>query len=362
MIAQIDLISANGQGTGDVAQQLISGGRVDVGRMRPWFDPKTGRSYISVHTGGDLRVKANWKNVPINNNATLRRDEWKHLDEAVIRVARERLKGVEDLKSRGLTYNLNGMGSTVLEYHDVSEALKTTISMDGVTRGQNDGVVFSPNYLPLPIVHVDYELNDRVLNVSRTLGQPLDTTLAEQASRRIAETLEDFLFTDKTYAYGGGTIYSYVNHPDRNMVSGLTAWTASAKTAEGIRDDVLEMKQKALDNKHYGPWVLYIPTAYETVLDEDYDDTRGNTIRQRLMAIEGIAAIKTIDKLPANNILLVEMTSEVVRWINGMDVQNVQWSQEGGMIHKFKVMTIQVPQIRSDQEGNSGLIHMAASH
>ena len=361
MTVNIDLITANGEGTGEVASQLLSGGRIDPGRMRPWVDGR-GRSFITVHTGGDPAKKENWKSLPISNNATLRRDEWKHLDEAVIRVARERLRGVEDLRTRGLTYNLNGMASTVLEYHDVSEALETTISMDGVTRGQNDRVKFTPNYIPLPIIHVDYEINARVLNVSRTLGQPLDTTMAEQASRRISEELEKMLFTDSTYAYGNGTIYSYVNHPNRNKISGLTAWDASAKTAAGIRDDVLEMKQASIDAKHFGPWILYIPTKYETVLDEDYDNTRGNTLRQRLLAIDGIAEIKVIDHLPNNNLLLVEMTSEVVRWINGMNVQNVQWSQEGGMINKFKVMTIQLPQIRADQQGQSGLVHMAASH
>jgi hypothetical protein len=35
----------------------------------------------------------------------------------------------------------------------------------------------------------------------------------------------------------------------------------------------------------------------------------------------------------------------------------VEWQTEGGLITKYKVMTIQVPQVRADQDGNSGIVH-----
>jgi hypothetical protein len=53
------------------------------------------------------------------------------------------------------------------------------------------------------------------------------------------------------------------------------------------------------------------------------------------------------------------MTSDVVRIVQGMALQNVEWATEGGMISKFKVMTIQVPQIRSDQNGKTGIVHLS---
>jgi len=59
--------------------------------------------------------------------------------------------------------------------------------------------------------------------------------------------------------------------------------------------------------------------------------------------------------------LLVQMTSDVVRLVRGMGIQNIEWATEGGMMTKYKVMTIQVPQIRADQNGKSGIVHMAAN-
>ena len=345
---------------GEVAGHVIANGRLDAGMLRPWIG-NDGRAYITVFKGGDPKKLTSYQAVPINTNATLRRDEWKQLDQAVLKISEERLGGVQDLISNGLVYNLgNAMGTTVLEWHDVSDAMEADLTMDGVTRSQGDRPTFGTHYLPIPIIHVDYEINARVLAASRSLGNPLDTTSAERAARKVNEKLEDMLFTNTSYAFGGGTIYSYINYPHRNTVSLSTNWDNASKTAAQILTDVINMKQSSINAYHYGPWMLYIPTAYETVLDKDYDATTpGTTIRERLLKISGIKDIKVVDHLPANNVLLVQMTSDVVRLVRGMGITNVEWQTEGKFITKYKVLTIQVPQIRSDQDDHCGIVHLA---
>lgn len=375
MNTQVDIIE-NGQGYGQVANQLLSMGRkTDIGVMRPWISRKDGKTYFTVFQGGDPGNLKNYKNVRadqlgLQTNGTLRRDEWKQLDEAVMKIAEYRLMGYDDLVSRGLTYELgNGMGSTVLEWHDVGDALTAEVTMDGVTRAQNDRPKFQHNYLPLPITHVDYEINLRALETSRNMGNGIDVTLAERAARRVAETLEKMLFTDWDYGYGDldsrsrNKIYSYVNFPDRIPVTLSTygSWSAdSGTTGADIVNSVLAMKQASINNYFYGPWQVYIPTAYETVLDKDYDTTTpGTTIRERIMKISGIEGIKVIDTLAADNVLMVQMTSDVVRLVRGLGMQNVEWETEGRFITKYKVLTLQVPQIRSDQNGKTGIVHMS---
>jgi uncharacterized linocin/CFP29 family protein len=360
----VDLI-LNGMGKGEVASEFLASSRLDIGSMKP-FIGEDGLPYISVFSGGDPERADNYKTIPIQTNATLRRDEWKQLDEAVLKVAQDRLTGVNDLISKGLVYNLgNAMGTTVLEWHDVSDSQEAVLTMDGVTRGQGDRPVFQTNYLPIPIIHVDYEINTRALEASRKLGNPLDTIMAEHAARKVAEKQEDMLFTNTDYAFGTkddrsrNKIYSYVNFPDRNQQT-IVSWTASAKTASDIISDVLTAKQTSITKKHYGPWTVYIPTGYETKLDEDYDSTTpGTTIRERLLKIAGINEVKVADHLEDDNVLLVEMKSTNVRLVEGMGMQTVQWSTEGRFITKFKVIAIRVPQIRSDQDGNNGIVHMS---
>jgi len=366
--ANVDLL-LNGKAQGDVARQIISNARMDAGMFKPFIDDRTGRAYVTVYKGGDPKSPQSYATVPVNN-ATLRRDEWKTLDEAVLKIAEARLGGIQDLVSRGLVYDIgNGMGSTVLEYHDVSDALEAEMTMDGVNRSKGDRPAYGTHYLPLPIIHADYEINERVLQASRKLGQPLDTTMAERAAKKVQEKLERMLFQDETYSFGGGTIYSYLNHPSRNQItlSDYGSWTDSSTSASAIIELVLAMKQASINDHFYGPWMLYIPTSYETVLDQDYDSTTpGTTIRERIKKINGILDVKVIDYLynsedssSSENVLLVQMTNDVVRLVRGMGIQNVEWSTEGKLIHKYKVMTIQVPQIRADYNGRCGVVHAA---
>lgn len=365
MDVNVDLIS-NGQSQGQVARMMANNGKLDIGRMRPFID-QYGRSCVTVYMGGNPKKKESWKTMVVNAGATLRREEWKALDEAIMEPSRARLGGIEDLIAKNLVYNLgNAMGTTVLEWHDVNEALEAEMTMDGITRGKNDRVTFQHNYLPLPIIYAEYEINTRELAASRNLGNPLDTTMAKRAARKVLEKLEALLFTDTTYTFGEkdsrlrNAIYSYVNFPDRIGVNLSIPWDNSGITGAMIIQDVLEMKQASIDNYHYGPWTLYIPTNYETVLDADYDATTpGTTIRERILKIAGVNEIKVSDTLADDNVLLIQMTRDVIRLVRGMGLQNVQWSEEGGMVTKFKVMTIQVPQIRSDAYGKTGIVHLA---
>ena len=366
MKVNVDLMGQGGQGQGEVAGHMLSQGRLDPGRMRPYID-ESGKCYFTVYKGsGDPTKITSYETVP-TNYATLRRDEWKTLDQAIMKISEARLGGVQDLVSKGLTYNLgNGMATTVLETHDVSDAMEADLTMDGVTRSMGDRPVFQHNYLPIPIIHVDYEINARVLAVSRKMGNPLDVTSAERATRKILDKQEEMLFTNTTYAYGAtdsrtrNSIYSYVNHPDRITRALAVAWNAAAMTGALILADVLDMKQDSINNLHYGPWKLYIPTAYETVLDYDYDvTTPQTTVRERILKIAGITGVQVVDKLPADTVLLVQMTSDVVRLVRGMGIQAVQWGTEGNFITKYKVLTIQVPQIRSDYNSKTGIVHLA---
>ncbi len=351
-----------GHAQGRVAKAIATSGGMSPSEFRPYLDKK-GRPTVVAHSGGDRLDKKNWMKV-YSDKAVLRKDEWKMFDDAVHQVAEKRLNGIEDLEQAGLVHNIgDGMSFTVMEWEDMGDALEAEISMDGVTRAQNSRIEFGMNYLPLPIIHADYELNLRFLKNSRNRGQALDTTMAERAARRVNEKLEELLFTDKEYSFKNGKIYSYLSHPDVNTVVLDNNWDDTAACSpEDIKNDVLAMKQASINKHFFGPWKLYVPTNYETRLDDDYfsgeatGGGRGRTIRQRILDIEGITGVKVIDTLPANTVCLVQMTSDVVRLVRGMGIQNAQWEREGGFIQQYKVMTIQVPQVRSDQNGNTGIV------
>lgn len=348
----MDLI-LNGQAHGDVAARMLDA-NFDPTYMRP-FKGADGRNYVTVNEGGIAKA------VLVSNAATLRKDEWITLDQAVIAAAKPRLRAVADVRGAGLVYNIpNGMAKTILQTETQSDVNEAAISMDGLRESQGDRPHYNLSSLPLPIIHKDFSISARQLAASRNGGSPFDTTMAALAGRRVAELVEQFLLgvsPASAYAFAGGTIYGLTNFPNRNTQS-LTAPTTSGWTGATFLGQVLSMKQKSQDDYMFGPWMLYTAPNWDRYLDDDYSTLKGDiTLRQRVAQIDGILGVRTLDYLTGYAAVLVQMTPDVVRMVIGMEITTVQWDSHGGMQQNFKVMTIMVPQIRADFNSNCGIVH-----
>lgn len=342
-----DFIYKN-KAVGTVAQRLLANGMNPMA-LRPYLED-SGEPMVSGLQSGQAIAHP-------TANATLRKDEWKHYDTAILKAALQRLRITSFLESKGLVYNIpNGMAATVLEYEDMSDMEAAGISMDAVTRGDRDRPEFDINYLPLPIVHKDFTLNIRALNASRTTGAPLDTTMAEAAARKVAEKIEEMILTGASaYAFGGGTLRGLLDFPNANSVTLEAHWDDSAADGETMLSDTLSMKQASINARHYGPWVLLIPTGFETAVDEDFKSNSDKSARSRLLEVSGVEDIIVCDLLTADNIVLLELTAETFRLVKGMGVTVVEWETEGGLVVHYKVMAIIVPQPRADQDDRCGI-------
>jgi hypothetical protein len=394
----------NGEGQGSVAERLIEGGgmfRYDPGMDRPYFNRK-GTRCVTVQNGMVLNNKSGeyepkYQEIPIANlmergiyspvfNATsLRKEEWNMLDQVVLREARLRLRAWADLSAANSFGGFNGMSKMVLEHETMSDVGQAVVDMDGLAEGHTDAPLSQLQGLPLPITHDDFWFSSRRLAVSRNTGTPLDTTRAEMAGRRVAEMIEQTLIgvtTGVTYGgqmtqYGGygtgkngdrtSTVYGYTNYPDRLTYTGLTTPTGSNPAS--TLANVLHMRDLLRNNRFYGPYMLYHSTDWDQYLDNDYILTGGNvatqTLRERLKTIDDIQDVRRLDFLAsASNpftLLMVQMTPDVARAVNGMDITTVQWESVGGMRLNFKVMAIQVPQLRSTFAGRCGILHATTS-
>jgi hypothetical protein len=288
---------------------------------------------------------------------TLRKEEWVHYDQALVEEGKIRLRGIADLQAAGLTIPVpNAMGKTVFQWEKVSDMNPAEVSLSGMARTEDDRIEFDIANLPLPIIHKDFNLNLRTLAASRTTGETLDTTQARIAGRLVAEQLEAMLFVGgKTF--GGNTIYGYLNHPDINPVdfSDNYAWDHASKTGETIFTDVLNAKKALEVDRFFGPYWLYVPSAYSAFIERDFKAASDKSVRTRLMEIDGIQSIKVCDQLTADNVVLVQATRDVVALVDGEPLQTIQWDIEGGFVVKFKAFQIAVPLIRSDAAGRCGV-------
>ncbi len=233
------------------------------------------------------------------------------------------------------------------------------ISLDGLARGDSDRQEFSEASIPVPIIHKDFNLSLRTLTASRERGEALDTTQVRTAGRLVAERLELLLF-EGGVVYGGNTIHGYTTHPDRNT-SGYsgTDWSDPTTTGAEMLTDIGVAKTALQADRYYGPYWIYTGADADSNLDADFKAETSMTIRERLLAVESIERITIVDQLADNTVLFVQPTSDVVELLDGEALQTVQWDLYGGMAVAFKAFTIQIPLIKSDSTGRSGILHMS---
>ncbi len=379
----------NGQGYGEIGRGMAEVG-LEPNYRRPFTDER-GRRCVIVNTGRKRTVERNGQKMvapiykkalidnvlqngiqsPVFNAALLRKEEWIQLDQVVLRAARQRLRAWADLAAANSYGGFNGMAKLILEHEAMSDPGEAVMDMWASTPARTDTALFALRGLPLPITHSDFYCDARVLAASRNSGTPFDTRQGEAAGRRVAELVEDTLIGTATgLTYGGAntptyeyapTIYGYTNFPYAASYVG-TAPTGSNQSTTVA--DVLAMRSTAYANRFYGPFMVYHSTGWDQYLDADYILTGGNvatqTLRERLKKIEGILDVRRLDRWTSDyKMVMVQMTPDVCRAVNGMDITTVQWESSGGMRLNFKVMAIQVPQIFTDYSHRTGIVNGA---
>lgn len=384
----LDFVTNSGRPVGPVAEAL-AGARYEPNLMRPFLD-KNGNRCVMVRNGhfkfdkklgqtvpqyekvkvSELQANGQYWN-PVYNATSLRRDEWEHLDTVVVKAARQRLRAYSDLAGAS-TYTVDGMSKSLLITESMSDGQEAAMDMWADTDTRQDRPLFQPESLPLAITHSGFYYSSRELNISRNIGEGLDTHSAEQAGRRIGEYIEQVTIGTVTGLTYGATptgglasqIFGYTNFTDRNTKTDLTTPTGSNPDATVA--DVLAMRQALYDDRFYGPYMLYHSTDWDEYMDDDYvTGTAAQglaapnvTLRDRLRRIGGVQDVRRLDFFTDTfSLLLVEMTPQVARAVVGLPMTTVQWQSMGGLRENFKVMTIQVPNIRSDYNNRCGIIH-----
>jgi hypothetical protein len=358
---------------------LPSGVQIDtLNGENPTFMPEGQAAATLLESDGDWRALRRFKRggknyrmavnhqgkvVPmvVNAPALLREDEWNLIDSTVISAARPPMRFWADLRSQ-VPYNIpNALSYMTIEHATEGRISPATISMDPVRRSERDRPTREWTRIPIPVLHKDVNFTLRDILVSRRAGRGVDESALGLAAREVAEAAEQLAIgVSGSYSYGGGTIYGATNHPNRNTVS-MTLPTAGAWNPGVLLSEILAMIQLANDDNMFGPFFLYFSRPWRQYLNEDFSAAKGtDTVQERLARNEDIRGVRVLNFLTGYQVLLIQMTSDVIQGAQGMDITTLQWSSEGGMELHFKVMAIMFPRIKADMDGNSGIVHGTA--
>lgn len=293
------------------------------------------------------------------------------IDRAVVKVGLQRLTFVADLISEGLVYPLSDpLSVTQLEWSKSNKVGAAQRTMSPSARGENKLPIILPTRTPIYLTTDQFEIDIRTLKASQRVGTPLDTSLIEACTRAVNEAIEDAAINGATTLDGQALVDSgysapgLLNAPNANTYTIATRWDDATTTANmtiggKIFVDVEAMIAKLQGDLKFGPYNLYVGTTYGNALDGDFKANGDGSIRERLQKITAGGRpirTRTADFMPATTVALVQMTSDVVEVINGQPPTVIPWtSLDGFTIHNL-VMAIMVPRVRSDYNGNSGIV------
>jgi uncharacterized linocin/CFP29 family protein len=212
--------------------------------------------------------------------------------------------------------------------------------------------------MPVPMIHKEFTYDLRYLRMTRRNGQQIDTVHGEIAARKVMEKIEGLILSGASIATNLGNIYGLLNQPQRNT-GGVSANWATAATGEQMVADVTAMITAAYADHMYGPYLLFVPTAVYIRMSEDYKVNGDLTILQRLMQIPGLDGILPSERLTGTTILLVQMTSDVLQLVDGIQPTMVEWDGRGGFELNFMIFAIMLPRVRADYNGQSGIVHFS---
>lgn len=317
------------------------------------------KAYVSriqawLNSGGKLSAEAMRPEAEMHQNALLRHEEWLEIDKAVLETVKTGLIGVNDLIERGLTKKLGSLGTTLSAYEQLGDMTEADVSMEGIIPGKDDRVTFTPQYVPIPIIHKDFSLSLRHLLASRNNGEGLDTTQAREATRVVKEKMESMLFNGHSKNLGGYQIYGYTNAPHRITGSAVGDFGTAGNGYKTIVKALEAFAAKGFD----GPFMVYVAsTQYNELLHllgsvNDYNEL--TVIKRQLPQI---IDVKRAFELTAGTLVMVQMTPEVVDLAVAEDITPVQWDEMGGMLTRFRIMTALAPRIKFDANLKCGVLH-----
>lgn len=293
-------------------------------------------------------------------NSVLDKREWAELDRTVIEMVKLRQNGIADLRAKGLIKPSN-LAEMLSQWRVATERVRPSVSMDGRTRADRDRTDKLTYSVPVPIFRTDYDIGRRELLASRRLGTPLDTFEAGEAASAVGEEEERVLFNgDSGIVVQGNTIYGYTSHPSRDTATAAAYGGGDFGTISNITPTFLGMIAALAAKRYHGPFNCYIAQAQYAQMLDFYTDGSGQTALDRVLKLPQIESVKPSDFLTAANLVMAQMTSNVVEWIDALGVENREWESGDGQALYYAVMAAGAPRLKQDSAGNLGVAHATA--
>jgi uncharacterized linocin/CFP29 family protein len=276
-------------------------------------------------------------------------------------MAKQRLNAYQDVVSAGLTRR-GSVAAWHTNWRVASERIAADVTMDFRTGRVQDRTDKKTYGVPLPIISAEYTIGRRELLTARAAGQQIETFEAEEAAAAVAEMAENLLINgNTTVTTSGDDIYGYRSLAARDTATAAAYGGGDFGTISNIYPTFTGMLAALAAKRFYGPFRCYIHnTQYHQMLDI-YSDGSGDSALERVQRLPQIQSVVANDLIgTAGDLLMVQMSSNVVDIEIGLTMENRRWEAPDGSAMFFVVMMSAVPRLKTDYEGNAGIAHATA--
>lgn len=260
------------------------------------------------------------------------------------------------------------IGKMVHQYRQASDGGAVNTTMSGLEPIPNDQTSYKFDSAIVPVHQSGYYREWRELAGERSEGW--DSLLDDQAAsvRTVRERMANYVLNGMDgLSFKGVDSYGIRNGANVAKATIGVDLTAPTTTPEAIRNEFIRLRNIVRrDNRVSQGLTVYISPEIATQMDRYYtvegQITATRTLRQELLSLEGITAIKELSGLEGNELIMGVLSQEFIVPLVGQAVSNLALPRQTPFArHQFIVWSAMGIEVRADYAGRSGWLYAAGA-
>jgi len=307
------------------------------------------------------------------NEQILDFEEHEFRDEDVLQEVRTNLTMMESVMAEGFTRDTSLARTEYIKQRTDTWSNTAEISMDGRAESAPDERNKERFGVPIPIVHVDYEIPARRQQQSMNFGESIEDEQAEEAGRILRETEENLFLNGwgPTVPDSQGNNLDLYGVSNSNVsINGTAAgdWGSPSNVLDTIDDDILNpLESQTADNDRgpdpveQGMWLWYHPNQRSDLRAADPRGDGNMSVMQRIQQDYPYIDMQAAGELDDGEVVATVKDPRFLEILTAQAPTNLSEEVDMGLSTKYKTLASRIPFFRSTKDGVVGSVFLTGA-
>jgi len=307
------------------------------------------------------------------NDQILDFEEHEDRSEDVLQEVRTDLTMMESVMAAGFTRSTSLARTEYIKQRSNKWSNTGEISMDGRAESTPDERVKERFGVPIPIVHVDYDIPTRRQQQSMNFGESIEDEQAEEAGRILRET-EENLFLD---GWGPTVPDSQGNDLDLHGVRDSTVsitgsatgdWGTPSNVLDTIDDILNQFESQTADNDRgpdpveQGMWLWYHPNQRSDLRAADPRGDGNMSLMSRIERDYPYIDMQAAGELSDGELVATVQDPRFLRILTAQAPTNLSEEVDMGLATEYKTLASRIPFFQKTYDGVKGNLYYTGAN